>query len=337
MLSVKNLSVGFYESNGVISTVIKNINFHLNHDETLGIVGESGSGKSLTALSIMRLEEYIGAKRFSGNIFYEKKDLTRLSENELNTIRGKDIAMIFQDPFSSFNPLMKIADHINEVLIKHTGLNKKQRKEKILELFDLVKLSNPSKIMESYPHEMSGGMLQRIMIVMAIACNPKILIADEITTALDTTIQKKIIQLLKEIQRKYRMSIIFISHDLSLVANVADRTMVMYAGQIVETAPTKKIFLFPHHPYTQGLIQSLPEKNIFTKQLSTIPGNIPHYSQRPSGCLFHNRCPYVMNWCKKDAPPLAVIDHYHESRCILAPNIQKIKNAVRTQYMYLQN
>lgn len=337
MLEVKNLTVGFPNSSGKILPVIENVNFHINNDETLGIVGESGSGKSLTALSILQLHEFIGAKRISGSVMFENRDLTRLSKKEISDIRGKDISMIFQDPFASFNPLMTIGKHADEVLQAHTKINKKQRREKILELFEIVALPHPHKIYDSFPHEMSGGMLQRIMIAISVSCNPKLLIADEITTALDATIQKKIIQLLKEIQRKYHMPMMFISHDLSLIANVADRVLVMYAGHVVETAPTKDLFEKPHHPYTKGLIHSLPEKNLQSKSLGSIPGNIPHHSQKPIGCPFHPRCEKAKDWCKQEFPPMSVIGDYHESRCIIDIEKKKELDRQKERYIYSQN
>lgn len=316
MLSVKNLSIGFQYKDKV-QAVLEGINFEIGKNEIVGLVGESGSGKSLTALSIMQLHDKIGAHFLSGEISFEGHKLGELKAKSLQYILGNEIAIVFQDPFASFNPLYSIKQHFEEQLKKHTTLRKEQRMAHMKELLEDTGLSEIDKILRSFPHELSGGMLQRVMIAMALSCNPKLLIADEITTALDATIQKKIIELLKKLQRKYELSILFITHDLSLIANIADRVLVMYAGHIVESSTCKDLFETPSHPYSEALINCLPEKNVGNENIHSIPGSMPAFYKKPQGCPFHPRCKYAEEICQSKLPNLDNVNEKHQARCIL--------------------
>jgi len=269
MLSIKNLSISFF-NNGVESPIIKRISYALNENEILGIVGESGSGKSVSSLAIAGLLPKGISKITDGEIYFDDQDLTQLSTKSFQNIRGRDIGMIFQEPMSSLNPSMTCGNQVLEIIEQHLTLNKRKAKEKVLSLFENVKLPDPNTVYNKYPHEISGGQKQRVMIAMAIACKPKLLIADEPTTALDVTVQKDIISLLKSLQKEHGMSIIFISHDLSLVSEIADRVLVMYKGEIVEQGTSKTIFKSPQHIYTKALINSKPSLDFRLKQLPTI-------------------------------------------------------------------
>jgi oligopeptide/dipeptide ABC transporter ATP-binding protein len=320
MLEIKNLSVGFVNQSNTLIPIIEKLNFFVKPEETLGIVGESGSGKSLTALSIMGLIEEIGAYHIGGSICINGKNIISLSKEEKINIRGKVISIIFQDPYASFNPMITIGKHMDDMLIAHSELNKKQRKQKNIELLELVNIYDAQSVYKKYPHQLSGGMLQRVMIAIAISSNPQVIIADEITTALDVSNQKEIIKLLKTIQKKYQLSLVFISHDISLVSNIADRTMVMYAGHIVEIGKTKEVFSKPHHPYTKALLKTLPENNTNNAKLEYIPGTMPGPEDKPQGCPFNPRCKYKKNWCEKEFPAMIDISSEHSSRCILPIN-----------------
>jgi len=269
ILTVQDLSVSIF-SNNKESRILHNISFSLKEDEILGIVGESGSGKSITALSILKLLPKSALKITSGSIIFDNEELTTLSEKEFKDIRGNKISMIFQEPMSALNPSMTCGDQVNEILKQHTLLSKNERVEETLNLFEKVKLPQPKRAYKAYPHEISGGQMQRVMIAMAIACKPKILIADEPSTALDVTVQKEIIGLLKELQKETKMSILFISHDLSLVSEIADRVLVMYQGKIVEQGIVETIFNKPKHIYTKALLNSRPSKDTRLKKLPTI-------------------------------------------------------------------
>lgn len=317
MIEIKNLSVGFKNSNNETVPIIQRLHFFVKPEETLGIVGESGSGKSLTALSIMGLISEVGAVYIEGSVCVNGEDILSMTESQKTSLRGKTISLIFQDPFASFNPMFTIGKHMNDVITAHANIEKKRQKQKIIELLEVVNIYDPYTVYNKYPHQLSGGMLQRIMIAMAISTNPQVLIADEITTALDVSNQKEIIKLLKEIQKKYKLSIVFISHDISLISNIADRTMVMYAGHIAEIGKTKEIFTTPHHPYTKALLKTLPENNIGNEKLELIPGSIPSPENKPVGCPFHPRCKYKKDWCQKEFPSLKEITPDHTSRCIL--------------------
>lgn len=269
LLKVTNLSISLF-NNGEEKKLINSISFHINSNEILAVVGESGSGKSISSLCLMGLLPKAVLKTTSGSIFFKNQDLTKISETEFQNIRGKKIAMIFQEPMSSLNPSMRCGKQVEEILKQHTNLSRLEIKDEIISLFEKVKLPNPKRIYKSYPHEISGGQKQRVMIAMAIACKPEILIADEPTTALDVTVQKEILLLLKEIQKETQMSILFISHDLSLVSELADRVMVMYKGEIVEQGPTSCIFNQPEHSYTKALINARPSTDYRLKKLPTI-------------------------------------------------------------------
>ena len=315
-LLVRNLKVSFSTPEKELIAV-RGISYQLNQGETLALVGESGCGKTVSALSILRLIEEPPGKIISGEILFDDKDLLKLTKKELQDHRGKDIAMVFQNPMTSMNPVLTIGEQIIETLLRHTSLSRKEAKEKSLKLLEQVEISSPKEKLDQYPHQLSGGMRQRAMIAMALSCSPRILIADEPTTALDVLIQAQILDLLKKIKKETRMSILLITHDLGVVAEIAKRVMVMYAGEIVETGPVRDLFRSPLHPYTIGLMKSIPElkstKKINSK-LNEIPGAVPSLSQIPSGCPFHPRCPSVENRCKTEKPKLKQIaDDYFVS------------------------
>ena len=315
-LLVRNLKVSFSTSEKELIAV-RGISYQLNQGETLALVGESGCGKTVSALSILRLIEEPPGKIMSGEILFDDKDLLKLTKKELQDHRGKDIAMVFQNPMTSMNPVLTIGEQIIETLLRHTSLSRKEAKEKSLKLLEQVEISSPKEKLDQYPHQLSGGMRQRAMIAMALSCSPRILIADEPTTALDVLIQAQILDLLKKIKKETRMSILLITHDLGVVAEIAKRVMVMYAGEIVETGLVRDLFQSPLHPYTIGLMKSIPELKPATKKkskLNEIPGTAPSLSQIPSGCPFHPRCPSVENRCKTEKPKLKQIaDEYFVS------------------------
>jgi len=315
-LLVRNLKVSFSTPEKELIAV-RGISYQLNQGETLALVGESGCGKTVSALSILRLIEEPPGKIMSGEILFDDKDLLKLTKKELQDHRGKDIAMVFQNPMTSMNPVLTIGEQIIETLLRHTSLSRKEAKEKSLELLEQVEISSPKEKLDQYPHQLSGGMRQRAMIAMALSCSPRILIADEPTTALDVLIQAQILDLLKKIKKETRMSILLITHDLGVVAEIAKRVMVMYAGEIVEAGLVRDLFQSPLHPYTIGLMKSIPELQPATKKkskLNEIPGTVPSLSQIPSGCPFHPRCPSVENRCKTEKPKLKqVADDYFVS------------------------
>lgn len=283
LLEVKDLAISFKTYGGEVQA-IRGVNFHLDKGETLAIVGESGSGKSVTSQAIMKLIPMPPGYFKRGEILFEGKDLVPLSEKEMQNVRGKEIGMIFQDPMTSLNPTMKVGKQITEVLFKHEKISKEAAKKRAVELLELVGIPMPEKRVNQFPHEFSGGMRQRVVIAMALAANPKLLIADEPTTALDVTIQAQILELMKDLQKKIDTSIIFITHDLGVVANVADRVAVMYAGQIVETGTVDEIFYDPRHPYTWGLLASMPTlESSGEEELTAIPGTPPDLTNPPKG------------------------------------------------------
>lgn len=296
LLQLNNLSVNFGSFRAV-----DNISYQVEEGEVLGIVGESGSGKSVSSLSIMGLIDYPGevsAKELS----FANQNLLGMPQKQRRKLTGSDIAMIFQDPMSSLNPCFTVGYQIMEALKTHQGGNKKERKARAIELLKQVGIPAPESRLSNYPHQLSGGMSQRVMIAMAIACNPRLLIADEPTTALDVTIQAQIIDLLIELQRKEQMGLVLITHDLALVAEVAHRVIVMYAGQIVESGPAAEVFSTPKHPYTQALLASLPESSSGKARLDALPGVVPGQYDRPKGCLLSPRCPYATEKCQNEAP-----------------------------------
>ena len=317
ILTVDNLHVSFKTQTGKI-TAVRGVNFELSKGETLAIVGESGSGKSVTAKSIMRLLPKNNTEITKGDILYEDRSLLNISLKEMTEIRGSEISMVFQDPMTSLNPTMKIGKQIMEGLQKHQNLSKEQARARSLEMLKLVGIPNAEARLENYPHQFSGGMRQRVVIAMALACNPKVLIADEPTTALDVTIQAQILDLMKNLQKKMDTSIILITHDLGVVANMADRVAVMYAGKIVEQGTLDEIFYNPQHPYTLGLLQSMPKLNEDRAvPLLPIPGSPPELSTLGEGCAFAARCPHTMKVCHYFTPQDTVIENEHTVACWL--------------------
>jgi dipeptide transport system ATP-binding protein len=306
LLSVKNLSVTFGTGENPFRAVDR-LSYHVDAGEVLGIVGESGSGKSVSSLALMGLIDFPG-KVVADQLDFEGKDLQQLSDKARRKITGDDIAMIFQDPMTALNPCFTVGNQIMEAIAVHQGGSKKERKAKAIELLQQVGIPAPEERIKSYPHQLSGGMSQRVMIAMAIACDPKLLIADEPTTALDVTIQAQIIDLLLELQRKKNMGLILITHDLALVAEAADRVVVMYAGQVVETGPAADIFANPQHPYTEALMKSLPESAEGKTRLDALGGVVPGANDRPNGCLLNPRCPYVTDQCRTEEPELITTD-----------------------------
>jgi oligopeptide transport system ATP-binding protein len=315
LLEVCNLHVEFYAKKKTIKA-LSGVSFSLGTEEVLAIVGESGSGKSVTAKSILKLLPPQNAKIVDGSILYKETELTQLSKKEMVKYRGKKIAMVFQDPMTSLNPTMRIGEQIAEGLIVHDKLPKKEVWEKVHRMLKLVGIPEPEYNSRKYPHELSGGMRQRVGIAMALICEPSILIADEPTTALDVSIQAQIIELLKELQPKLNMSIILITHDLGIVANMADRILVMYAGEIVESGTVNEIFYKARHPYTWGLLQSIPDVDS-KKPLKGIDGSPPDLSNLAKGCSFAARCPYVLDVCEEEKPSSIMIDKGHYASCWL--------------------
>lgn len=324
VLEINNLNVSFKSMDGEVKAV-RGINFDLYEHETLAIVGESGSGKSVTAQSIMRLIPTSSAV-IEGSAIYDEMDLIQLPEKRMESIRGKEISMIFQDPMTSLNPTMRIGSQLTEGLIKHQNLSVKEAKERALGLLKLVGIPDPETRINQYSHQFSGGMRQRVVIAIALACNPKILVADEPTTALDVTIQSQILQLMKDLQKKTGTSIILITHDLGVVANAATRVAVMYSGKIVETGTVDEIFYNPKHPYTWGLLGSMPKLDGRKGGLKEIPGSPPELLNPPTGCPFVTRCPYAMQICQQQNPDFAVITDTQQTACWLqnelAPHVE---------------
>jgi oligopeptide/dipeptide ABC transporter ATP-binding protein len=317
LLEVKNLHVHFKSKNQIVQAV-RGVSFHVNKGEVLAIVGESGSGKSVTAKSIMKLLPEKSCLIPTGSILFHGEDIIKMQKKQLAEIRGCKIGMVFQDPMTSLNPTMKVGDQIAEGLIIHKGLSKKIAKERTIELIRLVGIPAPDQCYSKYPHQLSGGMRQRIVISMALICEPDLLIADEPTTALDVTIQSQILDLLKELQRKMGMAIILITHDLGVVARFSDRVNIMYAGKIVESGTKSEIFYSPKHPYTIGLLKSVPKLDYeLNKKLTVIEGTPPDLGNPPKGCAFSPRCPYAMDVCDEYAPEKTVLLQGHQVNCWL--------------------
>ncbi|MCM3019046.1 ABC transporter ATP-binding protein [Priestia megaterium] len=316
MLQIKNLHVQFSTYGGRVQAV-RGVSFDLHKGETLAIVGESGCGKSVTSQSIMRLIPTPPGRITSGSILFKSQDLTKLSEKKMRDIRGADISMIFQDPMTALNPTLRVGEQIAENIMQHENISKEKAKEKAFEMLELVGIPNPKERLKQYPHEFSGGMRQRIVIAMALVCNPEVLIADEPTTALDVTIQAQILELFKDIQQKTDVSIVLITHDLGVVAQVADRVAVMYAGKIVEIGTRRDIFYTPQHPYTKGLLRSVPRLDLYESELVPIAGSPPDLFAPPSGCSFAPRCPYVMEVCDRMYPASTKLKENHQVHCWL--------------------
>ncbi|MHB8482486.1 MAG: ABC transporter ATP-binding protein [Nitrospiria bacterium] len=318
ILRIKNLKTYFYTRQGIIKAV-DDITLTVEKGKVLGLVGESGSGKSMTALSVLRLVPPPG-KIVSGDILFENQSLLTLNDEEMRKRRGKEISMIFQEPMTSLNPVFTVGEQVAEMLRLHLKMSRKEAKEKTIELFKGVGIPSEEKRYHEYPHQLSGGMRQRVMIAMAISCNPKLIFADEPTTALDVTIQAQILNLLHHLKDKLNMSLILISHDLGIIAESADDVAVMYAGKIVEYTDTRALFAHPLHPYTRGLLESLPkfDRNGREKtRLKAIPGVVPRLSDLPPGCAFEPRCPYAMAICKTDPPVLEEKETGHLASCWL--------------------
>ena len=319
ILKIENLKTYFDTWAGIVKAV-DGVSLDVKEGETLGLVGESGSGKSVTALSILRIVPRPG-KIIDGRIIYKGENLLEKSENDLQKIRGKEIAYIFQDPATSLNPVFNIADQLIEVIRRHQSVTKKEALEKAVELLRLVEIPDPELKIWNYPHQLSGGMKQRIAVARALSCQPSLLLADEPTTNLDVTIQAQILQLMKSLKEKLGMSMILITHDMGVVAGVADRITVLYAGRICETADTKTIFYKPRHPYTVALLTSVPSLALRREKLAVIPGAIPNLIEPPTGCRFHPRCEYAKAECAKEIPPLEEIEPGHYVACIRASEI----------------
>ncbi len=317
LLEIKNLHTYFETRRGLIKAVY-GVTLKVEKGRTLGIVGESGSGKSQTAMSILRLFEH-NQKIYEGEILFEGKDLTKLTEAELRTIRGNDVSMIFQEPMTSLNPVFTVTRQISEVLMLHQKLTKEEAAKRTVEMLASVKIPNPEEVAKMYPFQLSGGMNQRVMIAMALACQPKLLIADEPTTALDVTIQAQILHLMNELKRENDTSILFITHDLGVINQMADDVAVMYCGQVVETAPVDYIFQNKSiymHPYTEGLLNSIPSlTSEKSEKLDVIPGSVPHPLDLPKGCKFAPRCKYATDKCRNEEPPLVQVEANQTVRC----------------------
>lgn len=327
LLEVKNLCVNFGTYGGEVKAV-RGVTFDLHKGETLAIVGESGSGKSVACKTIMRILSSNGYIK-DGQILFDGKDLTKISEKDMEKVRGKDIAMIFQDPMTSLNPTMTIGKQIMEPIIKHQGFNKEDARKRAIELIELVGISDAEKRFKQYPHQFSGGMRQRIVIAISLACNPKVLIADEPTTALDVTIQAQILELIKDLQEKTGVAVIFITHDLGVVANMADRVSVMYAGKIIEYGTSDDIFYDPKHPYTWGLLGSMPTLDIGDNDLYNIPGTPPDLMDPPKGDAFALRSAYAMKIDHLAEPPMfKVSDTHYAATWLLHPLAPKIERPV---------
>jgi peptide/nickel transport system ATP-binding protein/oligopeptide transport system ATP-binding protein len=319
LLSVEDLHTYFFVD-GTVTKSVRGVDLSIGRGETLGLVGESGSGKSVTAQSILRLVQKPAGRIVQGRLVFEGTDLASLGDEQMRRIRGNSISMIFQEPMTSLNPVLRIGEQIAEVIRLHRGLSNRKALDSAADMLAKVGIAEPVRRLSQYPHELSGGMRQRVMIAIALACGPKMLIADEPTTALDVTIQAQILELMRALQRDSGVSILLITHDLGVVAEMAHRVAVMYAGQIVESADTATLFDRPLHPYTEGLMASIPkvdEAPAADRMLPTIAGMVPNLLDLPAGCAFQDRCPKVHDRCRRDEPPLAEVGLRHAVRCWL--------------------
>lgn len=320
ILEVKNLQTYFFTDESVVKAV-DGVELQVREGETLGIVGESGCGKSVTSLSVMQLLGNTPGKIVNGSILFKGEDLTKKTENQMRKIRGNEIAMIFQEPMTSLNPVFKIGEQIEEAIRLHLKFEKKEAKQRALKMLKLVGIPRAESILNEYPHQLSGGMRQRVMIAMAMSCEPTLLIADEPTTALDVTIQAQILDLMRKLKKEKNTSIMLITHDLGVVAEMCDRVIVMYAGKVVEEADVYTIFANPKHPYTKGLLNSVPKMGVNKNRLDSIPGNVPIPQNMPMGCKFAERCRFKIEKCLHAEPPLFSITESHKSRCWLNEEI----------------
>jgi len=316
LLETKNLKTSFFTYEGEVKA-LEDVSFQVNKGETLGLVGETGSGKSVTALSIMKLIPDPPGKIISGKINFNGENLIKKTEKEMQDIRGNQISMIFQDPMNSLNPVFNVGTQIKQVIKRHQNKSSSTAEKIAVDMFKKVGLPDPEHVMGKYPHELSGGMQQRVMIAIALSCHPQLLIADEPTTALDVTIQAQILKLIKNLRDEMSSSMLLITHDLGVVARVCDRVAVMYAGNIVEYAPVKKLFNNPSHPYTEGLLRAIPRREHRGEKLKIIRGKVPNLLTPPSGCRFHPRCEYKMDVCSSVIPPRKYIDEDHYVKCHL--------------------
>lgn len=312
-LSVRDLSTSFFSEKGEVKAV-DHVSFDVPHGSIVGLVGESGCGKSMTARSIMKLLKYPG-KIVGGEILLEGRDLVPLSEADMSLIRGEEIAMIFQEPMTSLNPVVPVGKQVQEAILQHRKISREEAKKKVLHMLEIVGISEPEKRYRCYPHELSGGLRQRVMIAMAMICRPKLLIADEPTTALDVTVEAQILELLRELRDTIGTSIILISHNLGVIAQLCDYVYVMYAGQVVEQAPVLELFDHPSHPYTRGLMDSVRSLRRGDERLSTIPGVVPNLLRLPQGCRFAPRCPMAGENCRSCPPELSQVGGGHLARC----------------------
>lgn len=320
-LEVKKLKTSLYKNKQEIP-IVDEIDLEIHRGEVLALVGESGCGKSMTSLSIMKLLPS-SMRSNSGEIFLGETNLLQKKEQEMYRIRGNEISMIFQEPMTSLNPVQKISGQLMEGLLQHKKCSKREALEEVAKILSKVGFADPKHILTCYPHHLSGGMRQRVMIAMAILCQPKLIIADEPTTALDVTIQAQIMELLKEIAATYQTAILLITHDLGVVAEIADRVMVMYAGQIVEEAPVEELLFHPQHPYTKGLLASIPSMNKPGQRLYTMPGQVPYADKWPAGCRFASRCASKQDKCLQEAPALKPLTGVRKVRCFLADNTEQ--------------
>ena len=314
LLAVDDLVTTFSTEEGLV-TPVDGVSFTVEQGETVGVVGESGCGKSVTSLSILRLVPSPPGRIAQGRILFEGQDLLTLSEREMRALRGRDIAMIFQEPMTSLNPVFTCGDQILEALRRHQKVSATEARDQALELLHLVGIPLPEQRLGAYPHQLSGGMRQRIMIAMALCCHPRLLIADEPTTALDVTIQAQILDLLRHLKKQLSMAVLLITHDLGVVAETAERVVVMYAGKVVEEAPVRTLFHAPRHPYTEGLLRSIPRLDERRESLPVIEGMVPNLLDLPSGCRFHPRCPRAERRCREEAPALRSFGEGHRVAC----------------------
>ncbi|HAU34919.1 MAG TPA: peptide ABC transporter ATP-binding protein [Lysinibacillus sp.] len=317
LLEVNQLSIRFHLKNGKEAKVVDDVSFTIHKGETVALVGESGSGKSITSLAIMRLLPIPPGEITAGTINFNGKNLLAYKNKEMSHIRGNEISMIFQEPMTSLDPVFTIGNQMIEGIRRHQKVSKKDAWQKALQLLKEVGIANAEKVIAEYPHQLSGGMRQRVMIAIAMSNNPQLLIADEPTTALDVTVQAQILKLMMKMKEEHQSAILFITHDMSVVAETADRVMVMYAGQIVEEAPVRELFLNPQHPYTAALLKTMPSLEKEVKRLPSIPGTVPPAYALPKGCRFAPRCPHAMAQCHQDSPTIHYIQETHKVRCHL--------------------
>lgn len=323
LLDVKNLKTHFLTKDEKV-TAVDNLSFRVKEGEIVAVVGESGCGKSVMSQSILRLLDQDDSAKVEGKLIYKGEDLLKYSEKEMEKIRGKEIAMIFQDPSSSLSPVFTIGHQISEAILLHQNISKKEAYKKAEEMLELTGIPSPENRINEYPHQLSGGMQQRALIAMALSCRPDLLIADEPTTSLDVTIQAQILDLILNLNKKFNMGLIFITHDLGVVAEISHKVIVMYLGQIVEEGPVKDLFKAPLHPYTQGLMNSVPKLSTKqNEQLYAIEGTVPSLSKIPQGCRFATRCPYATNLCREKEPKLEKKHHNQKVKCWHVEKIQK--------------